>query len=181
MVTRRRFLILAGSAGAVGVAIVAVPALLEGEDLDPDREPVVRYGEEACARCGMIIDDARFAAAWTTESGEVHFDDIGCLVLEAAERPAPGDARHWVNTYVEEAWAPVETATFVLSAEIRSPMAFGAAAAPDRDASDRLAQEMGGTVVAWHALTEHIHEHGPYREPSHGPEGGGHATEQEHR
>lgn len=161
MVSRRRFLLLAGSAGAVGAVAVAAPALLAGEDLEADRLPSIRYGQEACAHCGMIIDDDRFAAAWTTLKDEVHFDDIGCLVLEAAERPSPPEARHYVSTYHDGAWVEAPTASYVFSLDIRSPMAYGLAAAADHDTAGRLAQETDGTILAWHKLAEQLHNQAP--------------------
>jgi len=32
--------------------------------------PEIYYGQDTCARCGMLISDPRFAAALLTEEGE---------------------------------------------------------------------------------------------------------------
>jgi len=43
--------------------------------------PKIRYGEETCDHCRMIISEDRFAAAYRLNSGLVKkFDDIGCAI-----------------------------------------------------------------------------------------------------
>lgn len=152
MVSRRRFLVMAGSAGAVGAVAIAAPGLLGESDAGGDDLPSVRFGEERCERCGMLIDDVRFVAAWAGTGGEVHFDDIGCLVLEAQDRPAPPAARFYVANYEDGAWIEASSATFVLSEQIRTPMAYGVAAVADPASALRLASETHGATGDWHEL-----------------------------
>ncbi len=161
MLTRRRFLILAGSAG-VGVAGVAAGlALLPDEGGSGDGLPVIRYGEESCRHCGMIIDDPRFAAAWTEPQGpERHYDDIACAVSNAQEDPLPDGSRCWVNDYEREEWLDATVAFFVQSANIRSPMASGIVALPDQAAAQRVATDVDGMVLGWDELPHHIESEG---------------------
>jgi len=43
--------------------------------------PKIRYGEETCDHCRMIISEDRFAAAYRLNSGLIKkFDDIGCAI-----------------------------------------------------------------------------------------------------
>jgi len=153
MVTRRAFLSLVGAAGAAGVATVAGIQLLPG-DSAPTGDPVVRYGQENCARCRMTISDARFAAAWREPSGkEKHFDDIGCMVLQQRETEIPESTRFWVNDYETQTWLDAATASYVLSKSIDSPMAYGVAASATPERADALATRFdAATVSKWSGL-----------------------------
>jgi copper chaperone NosL len=153
MATRRAFLALLGSAGAVGVAVVAGVQLLPGESL-PTGDPVIRYGQENCARCRMTISDARFAAAWRSPDGkEKRFDDIGCMVLLQSEAPPPGGTRFWVHDFATEAWIDGEAAVYIVSATIPSPMAYGVAASATAEGAAALARRFAGTeLVQWQGL-----------------------------
>ncbi len=169
MATRRAFLGMLGSAGLAGVGLTAGAKLLSANGGDGDRYPEIRYGSEACARCWMVIDDVRFAAAWIGSSGEeVHFDDIGCAALEAAERALEGGARIFVHDFTRQDWLDAHTAGYVLApASIRTPMAYGLAATEDRAAAEALARRSEGRVLGWDELpgllatdTAPAHRHG---------------------
>ena len=154
MVTRRAFLGMVGSAGLTGAGLAAGAKLLSANGGDGPGYPEIRYGSEACARCWMVIDDARFAAAWIDSSGEeVHFDDIGCAALEAAERALESGARIFVHDFTTQGWLDGRTAGYVLSpASIRTPMAYGLAAVQDRAAAEALARRAEGRVLTWDEL-----------------------------
>jgi copper chaperone NosL len=116
-------------------------------------EPVIQYGAEMCMRCRMVIDDARFAAAWIEGDGsEVHFDDIGCAALEASERGLALDARVFVHDLSSEVWLDGRTARYVRSATLRTPMAYGVVALVDQAAADSLAHKLQGHTVRWEEL-----------------------------
>ena len=43
--------------------------------------PEIHYGEDVCDACGMLISEAKFAAASVDQDGTAHkFDDIGDLL-----------------------------------------------------------------------------------------------------
>jgi len=157
MITRRRFLVIAGSAGVAVAGVAAGLTLLPDEDGSGDGLPTIRYGQESCRHCGMVIDDPRFAAAWMEpQGGERHYDDIACAVNNAQEEPLAEDARCWVNDYEAEQWLEANAATYVRSSQIHSPMASGIVALRDRAAAERVAGTVGGLVLDWHELPEHI-------------------------
>jgi hypothetical protein len=57
--------------------------------------PTIRYGEDACANCRMLINEAPYACAIETEAGEVRkYDDFNCMFLDS-ERVKP--MRYWVH------------------------------------------------------------------------------------
>jgi copper chaperone NosL len=116
------------------VTVVAACGLASGGcGADTSRPPSIRYGEEACARCRMIISDDRFAAALVTRGGEaMKFDDVGCLVEYEAGRPTSpaAAAAYWVRDYTGGGWLDARAATFVRSPQAHSPMAYGLTAIP---------------------------------------------------
>ncbi|OUC08222.1 hypothetical protein RY27_10265, partial [Litorilinea aerophila] len=55
--------------------------------------PEIRYGEDICQECKMIISDPRFAAGYAYEPvpgryQSLSFDDIGDMLAYAARHPA---------------------------------------------------------------------------------------------
>lgn len=157
MPTRRRFLALLGSGAAIGAASVAGVTILKDEEDEGDGFPVIRYGAESCARCGMIIDEVRFAAARSGPGkASKHFDDIGCCALDAAESPGGEGVRFFVRDYNDESWLDATSASYVIAESIRSPMAYGLAAVQNQQAAQELAGETGGHVYSWGELPVHL-------------------------
>lgn len=154
MVSRRGFLTLSGAAGAIAVAGLAGYRLLPEGGAEAG-EPRIRYGAERCARCGMIISDVRFAAAWREPSGsERHFDDIGCMAVDTRERHPDAATRQWVHDFENEAWLAAAGAVYVVAAKIASPMGYGVAAGATREGAERIAARWpDARVFEWAALT----------------------------
>jgi copper chaperone NosL len=134
-----------------------VAILLGGcEKPDPSQPPNVRFGQEACANCRMIITDERFAAAIVDAGGEVlKFDDIGCLVQSEAEHPRPAVV-YWVRGFEGRSWLRAREATFVYSARITSPMNHGLAAVSDGQAAGQLANEPANRTMPFSELPRFV-------------------------
>ena len=158
MVGRRAFIALAAT-GVVAVGVAAGVALLPTEErrIGP---PTLRYGADRCAYCGMLISDARFAAAWRDVAGkDQRFDDIGCMV-NAARQHDPGAGTAWfVHDYRDESWLDAAAATYVLSDAIKTPMAYKLAAVSTSDAAAVLIRG-GGTASAWDAVRQSLERKG---------------------
>lgn len=117
-----------------------------------EEPPVIAYGQDVCNRCGMIIEEPRFAAAYVTPQGDVrHFDDIGDMVAHHQER---GEEVHvfWVHDYTTEEWLKASEAYFVISEDLLTPMGSGILAAADQDTANRLAAEWNGESLTFDAL-----------------------------
>jgi copper chaperone NosL len=142
-------LLLLASASACGPA---------GDALAP---PEIRYGEDVCAECGMIISEPRFAAGLVAEvDGQTQtaaFDDIGDMLMFAAGHPSWVIRRWYVHDYHSGDWLPAESATFVQSTDIRTPMGHGLAAFADPAQAEELAKTTGGTTVSFDEL---VRQHG---------------------
>jgi copper chaperone NosL len=116
-----------------------------------DRPPNVEIGRDICERCGMIIEDERFASGYTRPDGtDAVFDDIGGMLdwasfTDALDRPM------WVHDYRSLDWIRASTATFVRGG-VDTPMGFSIAAFASVDAARAHAQEHGGEVLGWSEL-----------------------------
>ncbi len=117
-----------------------------------DAPPEIRYGEDVCDLCHMIINEARFAAAYVTLQGEARrFDDIGDLVAYHAAH-AEEVAVFWVHDYDTEEWLRAEQAVFVVSDAFHTPMGHGIVAVADAARAQELAASVGGQVLAFSDL-----------------------------
>lgn len=108
----------------------------------------IAYGTEPCEHCHMTISDPRFAAEARTAGGRaLVFDDVGCLAAWMAD--APG-ARGWVVSYVDgSAWLAADSATYLRSPALRTPMASGLAALRPGAEADSVQRALGGTLLTW--------------------------------
>ena len=130
------------------ISMILVAGCGSAEATEPT-PPTVHYGEDICVACGMIISDARFAAAYVTADGTGHkFDEIGGMLTTYLAQPDEVAAL-FVHDYEDQSWLRAEAATYVFSQDLITPMAFGlvALASPDRAAA--LAQEVGGEVLSF--------------------------------
>lgn len=104
------------------VAVAALAALAASACRDDGPVPVP-FDRVACARCGMLVSDARFAGQLHTRSGEVLFyDDPGCLLLHAEER-ADAVRALWFHAQDAERWIPAEEVAFARTDP--TPMGYG--------------------------------------------------------
>jgi len=107
-------------------------------------------GRDQCLHCKMAISDLRFAAQYITEKGKrFTFDSIECLV-HSMQMNEVGVRSAWVADYeMEDRWVPVESAVFVHSDRIHSPMGAGLAAFGPPATPAEIYQAYGGTVLSW--------------------------------
>lgn len=119
--------------------------------------PEIRYGEDTCTECNMIISDPRFAAGYAYEITpgrfeSLAFDDIGDLLAHLAKHGERKIVAWYVHDYATEEWLDATTAYYVLSDQIHTPMNHGIAAHATRAAAEALAQSKAGAVLDWNGL-----------------------------
>lgn len=148
-----------------------------------EEPPVITYGQDVCDRCGMIVEESRFAAAYVTPQGDVRrFDDIGDMVTHYRETGEEA-AVFWVHDYVTEEWLKASEAFFIVSEDLVTPMGSGIVAAANQSEADNVVAEWGGQVQTFEALLaqaraglikgHHHHEQTIPHEDGHGHEPGG--------
>jgi copper chaperone NosL len=121
----------------------------------PGDIPKIVFGRDACAHCGMIVSEARFASGYVDASGKsVIFDDVGELVAEAAEDPAISKAA-FVPDAEDAELVRAESAFFVRIPSVATPMGTGVSAFKDRARAEAFSRSRGGDgVLGWAAARE---------------------------
>ncbi|HVL69050.1 MAG TPA: nitrous oxide reductase accessory protein NosL [Vicinamibacterales bacterium] len=129
------------------VVAVAAAALAVGCGASADGPPHIEVDRTSCSHCSMLISEPRYAAAYQPAQGDARvFDDVGCL-LDAARQEAGAPRRFWFNDAADGTWINGPDATFVLAADIRTPMSGGVVAYRTRAAADEAASRHRGEVV----------------------------------
>jgi copper chaperone NosL len=126
-----------------------------GGGANTEEPPPIVYGQDLCDRCGMIINEEKFAAAYWTEAGEaLRFDDIGGMVAHLDEKPEEV-ATLWVHDYHTAEWIRAEEATYLLDRTLMTPMGFGLVAfAIGEQAQDMAAGSEEAQVLSFEELLE---------------------------
>ena len=136
------------------VLLVAAAVLLGACSSSPnlDEPPTILYGEDVCDRCMMIINEARYATAYTTSDGQTRrFDDIGGMIrydLDMGEDVAV----FWVHDYETEEWLKADTAFYVKDDNLHTPMGFGIIAFDSQERAESWAAEQGGMMMTFSDL-----------------------------
>ena len=137
----------------VVVAAVVIVALASGcsRKLN-DGPPRVRYGQDECALCGMIVTDERHAAALRAvvdgQTRDLLFDDIGDMVEYEQANPAIKAIRRYVHDFESRQWIDAAQSRFVRDEQVHTPMGSGILAFAD----ETRARARMGTVLQWGAL-----------------------------
>ena len=122
-----------------------------GSGIDFSQTPDIVYGEDVCERCSMIINEARYAAAYVTKDGQAHlFDDIGGMFAYDSAT-AEDVVVYWVHDFDTEEWLKAEEAHYVRGNYI-TPMGFGIVAFADHERAEAWAGEQGGLVMTFDEL-----------------------------
>ncbi len=132
----------------------------DDDDLCP---PQIRFGQDTCHACGMIIEDERYAAAVVTVGGsgaaEKHaFDDIGEM-LEFVAPAGTAAERRYVRDASTRNWVDVAKATLVKVPDLKTPMGSGIAAYADpQTAQAAIAARGGGAIIARNSSAATSHD-----------------------
>lgn len=136
------------------MGLVMALALSACSSTEMSGQPEINYGRDVCVHCGMIVSEAKFAAAYRLGGEEFIFDDIGDLVVYARENDIDLDASQtWVHDYETEESLLVANAHFVPTVSVATPMGHGVIAFTDKIRAERFAAELGGQVIDWNTLT----------------------------
>ena len=121
--------------------------------VDPSTPPEIVYGEDVCDRCGMIINDERFAASVVVETApkeyeHLLFDDIGDMFAYTQEEGEHVKiVSYFVHDFNSKAWLDARSANFVKAGSLQTPMGFGLAAFAERAEAEIQAQTWQGEVL----------------------------------
>lgn len=116
----------------------------------------IDFGSDGCSFCKMTISDKRFGAEVVTQKGKVYkYDDISCM-LKAIKQGKPNQSDVAAYYVVDSKGAGVlinaQTASYLKSDAIKSPMGSNTCAfVNEKEADDEKAQ-FDGTVLKWDDL-----------------------------
>jgi len=167
-------------------ALLTTVLLLVGcSEQAADAPPAVRLGDSVCDQCNMIISDERWATATVVEGPRGPearlFDDFNCQVNYEIEHPDAEVLARWSHSHTTHDWIRTESAHFLMSPNLRTPMGSKAAAFASAAEAEAAETELDGDVmlfeVAWSRLgftgaccdTEHNDRSEPRKEHSDGP------------
>jgi copper chaperone NosL len=113
--------------------------------------PSIHFGQDVCAKCAMIISDERFAGAiGLRRKGRVEhlfFDDVGeMLEYDPGQHE---EIRWYATSAVSRQWLDAETAFFLHSDNLITPMGTGIGAYSTREEASRAQEEHGGTILSF--------------------------------
>lgn len=118
-------------------------------------EPL-KYGEDACSHCKMVLADQKFGAEIVTTKGRLYkFDDLNCMINFLDEGlVGERDIKHRL---VIDFTAPGKlidagNAFYVKSQMVKSPMASQVAAFEQYDSMEKYKQELQGIYLTWGEL-----------------------------
>lgn len=127
-------------AAALALLVAACSATVTGP-------PEIVVDRTACSHCGMFVSELTYAAAYQAQGQAARvFDDIGCM-MNALGRDSTTPATVWVRDAAGTGWMNADAATFVVSAQIRSPMNGGVLAYADRAGAQDAATKYQGRMV----------------------------------
>ena len=118
----------------------------------------IDYGNDGCHFCKMTIVDKLHAAEMVTKKGKVYkFDATECMIHFLDEFDTSTIALYLSNNYTEpEILIDATQATFLISANIPSPMgAFLSAFKNSEDAMNTQTKK-GGKLYIWKELLNHF-------------------------
>jgi copper chaperone NosL len=135
------------------VSTVVIVALASGCSRKPnDGPPQVRYGQDECALCGMIVSDERHAAALRAvvdgQTRDLLFDDVGDMLEYEQMNSSAKALRRYVHDFDTRQWIDVAQAKFVQDGQVHTPMGSGILAFAD----ETRAGARGRPVLQWGAL-----------------------------
>ena len=120
--------------------------------------PDILYGQDVCEECGMIISDAKYAAATLVENGDPRkFESLADMVAYHMEHPDQKVKAWFVHDYNTESWIRAETAFYVMSNTIHSPMPPGLAAFEKKADAEAFAASVDGTVLSFDEMRAQVH------------------------
>ena len=116
--------------------------------------PTIHYGEDICEFCKMIINEERHAAAYITKDGQGHiFDEVGNMIQGLLKNQDISDiTAFFVHDYEQQNWLRAETAYYVLSPELSTPMGSGLVALASSEQAKALAAEVQGQVFTFEEI-----------------------------
>jgi copper chaperone NosL len=118
-------------------------------------EPI-RYGEDNCAHCKMMITDEKYGAELVTDKGKIYkYDSIECLLEQLHNQTFKEDqiGSMWVIDFSNpQTLIDAKTAYYTKNDNFRSPMGLNVQAFQTEEDFNKFFSEDGGEKLNWPEL-----------------------------
>ncbi len=139
--------------------LIAIPvlALLISCQVSPGK---IDYGEQSCHFCRMTIVDRQHAAQFVNDKGKTYnFDATECLINYLSGVDEEDVGLLLVSDYnLPESLIEAESATFIISEEMPSPMGANLSALSTKAEAEEILQNKKGKIYNWNELLQYFKE-----------------------
>jgi copper chaperone NosL len=136
--------------------IMLLPLTMLVSSCVPDVPQAINIHKDNCAHCKMTIAEEHFAAELITQKGRVYkFDDIACLIAFRKENMDKTVKHAYVHYYPgKNELILAETAFYIKSPELRSPMAGNIAAFKTEAEVQEYNSQLKGEITDWNKINQ---------------------------
>ncbi len=114
------------------------------------KEAKIEYGKVDCDFCKMKLMDNKFGVLMISDKGRnFHFDDINCFKRFQEENYISSKEIHISCIDKPGELVPIETAYFIHSDNIKTPMASGIVAYSSEEIANKTAKELQSNILKW--------------------------------
>ncbi|HEY6119884.1 MAG TPA: nitrous oxide reductase accessory protein NosL [Pyrinomonadaceae bacterium] len=117
-------------------------------------EPVAIVPEDMCSYCKMAISEKQYAAELIDNEGQpFKFDDIGCMLNFIKQRSVSFPAASlFVMDFDRRQWIKADSAYYVRSSELTTPMNGGIIAFEDQSKAEEAVERYHGKLLSFKEL-----------------------------
>jgi copper chaperone NosL len=135
--------------------LVAIISFITLVSCSKEKQPIA-YGEDSCDFCKMTIVDQIHGAEIVTDKGKVYkFDALECLIDFKQEMVKETPEQFFTNHYLVPAeLISAQTAIYLISENIPSPMGEFITAFPNREQAQKVQLEKGGAIYTWNEILD---------------------------
>ncbi|MEJ7626886.1 MAG: nitrous oxide reductase accessory protein NosL [Ferruginibacter sp.] len=116
----------------------------------------INYGKDICEDCNMTIVDPKYGAQIITKKGRVYlFDDAHCVagfLKEGTVNNNDIDRTLFIDFQNNKTFIDANSAFFIVSPQLKSPMNSNAAAFSNKADADKAASQYNGVLARWAGL-----------------------------
>lgn len=114
----------------------------------PGPKPI-QYGSDECSYCKMMITESEFASQIVNQQGKTFgFDSVECMMAyDVTAEDSTAIHSRWVPDFHSGEWIMAESAVFLHSKTLRSPMGLNLSAYQNRQQAREMQREYGGDML----------------------------------
>ncbi|MDP2385747.1 MAG: nitrous oxide reductase accessory protein NosL [Bacteroidota bacterium] len=140
------------------ITMILLPILLFSfTACEPTKPEPIKLNADNCNNCGMTISNPKFAAELFTQKGRAYkFDDISCMVnYKIDNKDKANGASFFVADFLgDNHLIPAETAVYITSENVKSPMGGNTAAFSNKESSTKYATDFMAEYTTWNDINK---------------------------